>query len=77
MKVICVNNEYVGLSLTVGRWYEVGNRFDGMEKFGGPDTILIKDDGERWTVLDRKYFKTVEEHRDERIEKLLNHEERI
>ena len=26
MKVICVNNEYVGLSLTVGRWYEVGNR---------------------------------------------------
>lgn len=67
MKVICVNNEYVGLSITVGRWYEVGNRFDGMEKFGGPDTLLIKDDGERWTVMARKKFKTIEEIREEKI----------
>lgn len=62
MKVLCVNNEYVGLCITVGKWYDVSP---------SPRlSYLIKDDRDRWNYLDRKYFKTVEEIREDKLKEL-------
>lgn len=64
MKVLCVSNEYVGLCITVGKWYDVSP-----EPFYS-SRYLIKDDSDRWSYLDRKYFRTVEEIREEKLKEI-------
>ena len=63
MKVLCVSNEYVGLCITVGKWYDLIP-----EPFYS--SYLIKDDKDRWNYLDRKYFRTLEEIREEKLKEL-------
>jgi hypothetical protein len=68
MKVLCVSNiysEYVGVSVTVGKWYDVSP-----EPFYSISKYLIKDDSDRWSYLDRKYFRTVEELREEKLKEI-------
>jgi len=64
MKVICVNNQSIleRLSVTVGKWYDANDY--GMS----PDLILVKND--RWSYLDRKNFRTVEELREDKLKYL-------
>lgn len=69
MKVLCINNEYVRLCITVGKWYEV-KEFDGDWNRINAYKFYIKDDKERWSVLDRKYFRTIEEIREEKLKEL-------
>lgn len=69
MKVLCVNNEYVGLSITVGKWYELANQEIFTEQFKN-NTYIIYDDRFRWVKLSQKYFKTQEEIREEKINEL-------
>ena len=69
MKVLCVNNEYVRLCITVGKWYEV-KELDGDWNRISAYNYHIKDDKERWSVLDRKYFRTIEEIREEKLKEL-------
>jgi hypothetical protein len=69
MKVLCVNNEYVGLSITVGKWYELANQKIFTEQFKD-NTYIIYDDRFRWVKLSQKYFKTQEEIREEKINEL-------
>lgn len=63
MKVLCVSNEYVGLCITVGKWYDLIP-----EPFYS--SYLIKDDKDRLNYLDRKYFRTLEEIREEKLTEL-------
>lgn len=76
MKVLCIDNEYVTLSITVGKWYELADPKIYSEQYRN-NTIIVEDDKGRLTRLSRKYFKTVEELREERINKLLQDEECI
>jgi len=69
MKVLCVNNEYVGLSITVGKWYELANKEIFTEQFKD-NTYIIYDDKFRWIKLSQKYFKTQEEIREEKLNEL-------
>ena len=64
MKVFCVSNEYVGLCITVGEWYDVRP-----EPFYS-SRYLIKDDRDRRSYLDTKYFRTVEEIREEKLKEI-------
>ena len=41
MKVLCVSNTYVGLSITIGKWYEVTIDED---KSTDSDCVIVKDD---------------------------------
>jgi len=63
MKVLCVSNTYVGLSITIGKWYEVRKDTSG-------ECFIVKDDKERWAVLNQTYFKTIEDIRDEKLNEL-------
>lgn len=69
MKVLCVSNiysEYVGEGkVSVGKWYDVSP-----EPFYSISKYLIKDDSDRWSYLDRKYFRTVEELREEKLKEI-------
>jgi len=69
MKVFCVNNEYVGLSITVGKWYELANQKIFTEQFKD-NTYIIYDDRFRWVKLSQKYFKTQKEIREEKLNEL-------
>ena len=69
MKVLCVNNEYVGLSITVGKWYELANQKIFTEQFKD-NTYIIYDDRFRWVKLSQKYFKTQKEIREEKLNEL-------
>jgi hypothetical protein len=35
-----------------------------------PDLILVKNDSDRWSYLDRKNFRTVEELREDKLKEL-------
>ncbi len=69
MKVLCVNNEYVKLSITVGKWYKLANQKMFTEQFKD-NTYIIYDDNLRWVKLSQKYFKTREEIREAKIKDL-------
>ena len=66
MKVICVSNQSIleRLSVTVGKWYDSNDY--GMS----PDLILVKNDSDKWSYLDRKNFRTSEELREEKLNEL-------
>lgn len=77
MRVLCVDNEYVGLSVTKGKWYELVDNIVH-------DDVQFIDDGEKYTScyvigdrgtsvrIDSKKFRTVEQLREERLKELLN-----
>ena len=65
MKVFCVSNEYVGLCVTVGKWYDVSP-----EPFYSISSYLIKDDKDIWSFVGREYFKTLEEIREDKLKEL-------
>lgn len=69
MKVICVDNKYVGLSITVGKWYELANQEIFIEQFKD-NTYIIYDDRCRWVKLNQKYFKTLEKLREDKLNEL-------
>jgi hypothetical protein len=69
MKVFCVNNEYVGLSITVGKWYQLANKEIFTEQFND-NAYIIYDDRFRCVKLDQKYFKTQKEIREEKLNEL-------
>ena len=53
MKVLCVSNTYVGLSITIGKWYEVRNgywKYDNefINSNASSECFIVKDDKERW-----------------------------
>ena len=66
MKIICVSNRSVieNLGFVVGKWYDANDY--GMS----PDLILVKGDGDRWSYMDREYFRTVEEYREDKLMEL-------
>jgi hypothetical protein len=75
MKVLCVSNTYVGLSITIGKWYEVRNgywKYDNefINSNASSECFIVKDDKERWTVLNQTYFKTIEDIRDEKLKEI-------
>ena len=63
MKVLCVSNKYVGLSITIGKWYDV-------RRDTSSECFIVKDDKERWSVLNQTYFKTIEDIREEKLNEL-------
>ena len=63
MKLLCVSNTYVGLSITIGKWY------DGFIDTSS-ECFIVKDDKERWSVLNQTYFKTIEDIREEKLNEL-------
>ena len=67
MKVLCVSNKYVGLSITIGKWYEVTIDED---KSTSSECFIVKDDNERWAVLNQTYFKTIEDLREEKLKEI-------
>ena len=62
MKVICVSNRSVieNLGFMVGKCYDANDY--GMS----PDLILVKGDNDTWSYMDREYFRTVEELREDK-----------
>ena len=67
-KALCVSNELVGLSLNIGEWYDVAET-------GYKDGCYIVYDikngiRHRGSKLSKKYFKTIEEVRDEKLKEL-------
>lgn len=67
MKVLCVSNTYVGLSITIGKWYDV---IIDEDKSTSSECFIVKDDKERWAALNQTYFKTIEDIREEKIKEL-------
>lgn len=67
MKVLCVSNKYVGLSITIGKWYEVTIDED---KSTSSECFIVKDDNERWAVLNQTYFKTIENIREDKLKEI-------
>lgn len=63
MKVLCVSNKYVGLSITIGKWYDV-------RRDTSSGCFIVKDDKERWSALSQTYFKTIEDIREEKLKEL-------
>ena len=63
MKVLCVSNKYVGLSITIGKWYDVRRDTSG-------GCFIVKDDKKRWSALSQTYFKTIEDIREEKLKEL-------
>ena len=67
MKVVCIDNTYLSLSLTIGKTYDVlksGGNWDELT------SCLINDDKECVAYFGREHFKTVVEIRDEKLKKL-------
>jgi hypothetical protein len=69
MKVLCVNNDNVGLSITVGKWYRVADPKVYTEHFKDGKFILC-DDKDRWITISQKYFKNIQQIREEKLNEL-------
>jgi hypothetical protein len=69
MKVLCVDNEYVTLSITVGNWYELADPKVFTEQFKD-NTYIIYDDRGRWVKLSQKYFKNIQQIREDKLNEL-------
>jgi hypothetical protein len=66
MRVLCVDNEYVGLSVTKGKWYEL------VDSIAHDDVYDVIGDRGTSVRIDSKKFRTVEQLREERLKELLN-----
>jgi GH43 family beta-xylosidase len=69
MKVLCVNNTNLSLSLTVGKWYEVFDGDDAPIMVYSGSYVVIADRG-NYTRLSMRHFKTLEELRNEKLSEL-------
>ena len=69
MKVVCVDNTNVSLSLSVGKWYEVFEGDDAPITVYSGSYVVITDRG-NYTRLSDRYFKTLEEIRNEKLKEL-------
>ncbi len=63
MKVLCVNNTYVELVVTIGKWYETKEYIPDFQ-------YLIKDDKNFWIAMDKEHFKTLDEVREDKLKEL-------
>ena len=75
MKVICVSSrsviENLGARLcrfTVGKWYDSKDSL--YQQRAAPGFIFVKGDEGIWSYLDRKYFRTVEELREDKLKEI-------
>ena len=66
MKVLCVNNKYVELVITVGKLYETNELVTNLPDF----QYLIKDDKNFWIAMDKEHFKTLDEVREDKLKEL-------
>lgn len=69
MKVLCIDNDLVGLSITVGKWYELANPKIFTEQFKD-NTYIIYDDKNKWCKLSQKYFKNIQQIREDKLNEL-------
>jgi hypothetical protein len=69
MKVLCVDNEYVSLSITVGKWYKLADPKVFTEQFKN-GTCIIYDDKCRWIKISEKYFKNIQQIREDKLNHL-------
>ena len=69
MKVVCVDNTNVSLSLSIGKWYEVFEGGDAPTETSSGSYIIISDRGNR-TRISRSYFKNLEELRSDKLKEL-------
>ena len=69
MRVLCVDNEYVGLAITKGKWYDL---LDIITHDSGEyvSYYVIGDRGVSIRI-DSKKFRTVEQLREEKLKELL------
>ena len=72
MKVLCIDNDLVGLSITVGKWYKLANPKIFREQFKD-NTYIVYDDKSRWVKLDQKYFKNTQQIREDKLKELGIH----
>jgi len=66
MKVLCIDNKNVSLSITVGKWYEVSEEWKGSMVFW----YIINDSGRKSPVFSRiskSKFLTVEQIREKKL----------
>ena len=69
MKVVCVDNTNVSLSLSIGKWYEVFEGGDAPTETSSGSYIIISDRGNH-TRISRRYFKNLEELRSDKLKEL-------
>ena len=69
MKVLCVDNTNVSLSLSIGKWYEVFEGGDAPTETSSGSYIIISDRGSH-TRISRSYFKNLEELRSDKLKEL-------
>jgi NADH:ubiquinone oxidoreductase subunit D len=65
MKVLCIDNKNVSLSITVGKWYEVSEEWKGSIFW-----YIINDSGKKSAVFSRiskSKFLTVEQIREKKL----------
>lgn len=67
MKVICVSKRG-SQPVTVGKWYDSEDTL--YHQRSTPDFILVKGDDGIWSYLDRKYFRTVEDYREDKLKEI-------
>lgn len=68
MKVLCIDNTNVGLSISVGKWYEVFGGEPPTEVYSG-NYIITSDRGNK-ARLSRNHFVSLEEMRAKKLEEL-------
>jgi len=67
-KLVCIDVQGVSdYSLTVGNIYELERNYD---EYGGPLEYCIKDDRNRLTWVKKKFFKPLQEIREEKLKEL-------
>lgn len=67
MKVICVRNREIQ-GFIVGKWYDSKDSL--YQQRASPGYIFVKGDEGLWSYLDRKYFRTVEELREDKLKEI-------
>ena len=69
MKVICDSTPlYLPQGFTVGKWYDSKDSL--YQQRAASDFIFVKGDDGIWSYLNRKYFRTVEEYREDKLMEL-------
>lgn len=72
MKVVCIDNDYGHVYLTIGKIYTTLIDYNNVAVWLGlPDSILIKNDGDHTKFYSRDKFKTLDEIRDEKLDQIL------
>lgn len=69
MKVICIDNKDLSLSLTVNKEYECLSEIDNS---GWVGTYVVLSDRNIYQRFDKSHFKTLEEIRNDRINDIID-----